>query len=103
MRKEKEVITKQVEYTCDFCTEPGRYRCECCHKDVCYKHGRDDGDGDHPDRFCFKCWEVGESFRKEIYKIHNDAYAMEEKLRAEWFQKAKMISRASRPDREEKT
>lgn len=91
MKKEKKVITKQFEYTCDFCTEPGRYQCICCYKDICYKHERDDGDGDHPTRFCFKCWEVGESFRKKIEEIKDNVYKEEERLEEEWFKKARSI------------
>lgn len=99
MIKTKQVTKEETEYYCDICgkqTHP--HSCECCGRCVCndcseldYQHS-----DDYPDYYCKKCWVIGEPFRQETKKIEEDSDLKQEKLKEEWFNKAKEESLKSK-------
>ena len=93
----KKVIKKTVNETkryCDICGEPASHQCLCCHRDLCSwmqnKHAvMVDNNSDYPDYYCQSCWDEGKTFREKISDLEEKCDTEVEKLRKEWFEKAK--------------
>ncbi|KKL91586.1 hypothetical protein LCGC14_1893180 [marine sediment metagenome] len=70
-------VTKKIEaedVTCDVCGVDAKEtkwsipsRCRICERDLCQKcEVFDDREhGDHPYRFCRRCWDIGKQYREK--------------------------------------
>lgn len=83
-RKVEETI---IEYTCDICgaQAPGR-KCCICEIDICELHTHREPDkwGDHSEKYCAECWEIGKPFREIIEEVENRLYNEIDNINKEW-------------------
>lgn len=71
MKVERNVIIKEISYTCDRCGKDNLDEkeirvCEICDIDVCSDCDHADFAGSMYKYYCNSCWEFGESYRKNI-------------------------------------
>lgn len=92
---EHQVVKTVKTTTCDLCGEEAKRRCVLCRRDLCWDHvvlDPRDG-GDYPPEYCKSCWDVGESFRKQMDEIERRRDDEIEKLERDWDIAAKELVR----------
>jgi hypothetical protein len=91
----KRLETRQIELEerfCDICGKPAKGRhCLICERDLCNDHAirkNEEWGGDHSDKYCIPCWDVGEPIRKRKQEL-TEIYEKElENLEEEWIRRA---------------
>ena len=97
--EEKKKTVKIIKYYCDVCGKEVRtslathiYKCMICDRDICekdtYSHYTFES-GDYPDRYCYSCWNAGESYRKEIEILEEELEHKKAQLEDRWIEEAK--------------
>jgi hypothetical protein len=90
----KKVQTEQevTTYSCDYCGKKigenllTPIACVLCGKYSCSEHGLFDPQDnyDYPDRYCKKCWKIGEPYRKQMEDARFEADEKIEKAQQDW-------------------
>ena len=97
VKEEKQIETKEITTKIRFCDDCGdemkhipysytSTACEICGKDICKKCvANEEYNGDYIDVYCFNCWDIGKTYRKQISLLENSI----EELYEEWHCKCK--------------
>ena len=89
IKKQELIKVESKIYICDICSceaNQKHYICKMCQKvlclnDVVFDHRQM---GDYPDRYCQKCWDIGEPYRKKIEDLENEFDIKIDELETYW-------------------
>ena len=94
MRKTKNVTIEKAYVVCDVCSgdkvqlnwSTRHHRCCQCHKDLCSSCVvYDDSEGgDYPPKYCQRCWDIGEPFRKQLVALEAEYDKQTEAVEQAW-------------------
>ena len=99
----EEIVT--YSYVCDLCGKGSSHRrtCGICGRDICSGCTKFDprDTGDYPEKYCSKCFDVGQKYLEKIVAEQEKFDALIEDLEQDWRDEAVALWKAEKEKKQE--